>query len=115
MLELDILALGFTAEEIEKIENHFLCTFTLKDWESILVFEDTEGAFKYSFLEQASLESMAETLLEMGRISSDELAEGQTPMSYMLSRNELLLELPGGGWALLTDELLRKEVLSQID
>lgn len=115
MFDFDIESLGFTKEDIEAIKKHFLCSISLEDWESMLLFENAKEIFKYLFIEDEDKESITETLLEMARISVEDLEDGQSLMEYMIEDGEYRFKLPSGRCVIFTDELLQKEKLAQID
>lgn len=115
MLVFDIKSLGFTEEDINVIEEHFFCNLSEEDWESMRLFENTEAIFKYLFIEDEDKDHLIDTLLEMGKISGNDLKGGQSLMEYMLENDEDRLMLPEGKWVMFTHELLHKEKLSQID
>ncbi len=74
-LELEIREMGFREDEIQAIENHFLCTLDYNDWETICFIKEEDY---------------------------DEDAED-------------MLKLPTGRIAYFSDELVKKELMSQID
>ncbi|WP_212934900.1 hypothetical protein [Bacillus hominis] len=116
LLDFEIMDLGFTEEDIAEISNHFECNLTIVDWEDIMLFENDEAIFKHLFIEDQTNEAIIETLLEMGEVSAEDLADGQTVMDYMIDNgDEIIFKLPNGRWAIFTYELLRKEALQQMD
>lgn len=108
-------ALGFTEEDIEAIWLHFTCRPDLEDWKSMRLFENDDAIFKYLFIEDEDKESITETLLEMARMPVDDLKDGKSLMEYMIEDGESRYKLPSGKWVIFTDELLRKDVMAQID
>jgi len=115
MFDFDIEALGFTEVDIEAIGNHFSCSsLSYEDWESMELFENDEVIFEYLFIDNQEKESIINTLLEMGKISVEDLDEGQSLMEYMIEDDEYF-KLPNGRWVRFTDELLRKDKMAQID
>lgn len=115
MFDFDIKSLGFTEEDINTIKEHFSCNIRLEDWESMLLFENEEAIFKYLFIDNEDKESIINTLLEMGKISLEDLKDGQSIMGYMIDTDEDRFKLPDGKWVIFTDELLHKDKLAQID
>ena len=71
--EINIVELGFSKIEIEAIEEHFLITLSMYDWESIAILDEEEEEDDNHFM------------------------------------------LPTGRMVYFPNELLRKELLSQID
>ncbi|MHA4279798.1 hypothetical protein ACX16R_28290 [Bacillus cereus] len=114
--ELEIMNLGFTEDDIAVISNQFECDITILDWEDIMLFENDEAIFKYRFIDDQDKEAIIETLLEMGRVSAEDLEDGETLMGYMVDDgDETVFKLSNGRWAVVTYELLRKDELQQMD
>jgi hypothetical protein len=115
MFDFDIKSLGFSEEDINKIQSQFLCSISLEDWESMMLFENEEAIFKYLFIDNEDKESLIDTLLEMGKISVEDLDDGQSLMEYMIEDDDRCFKLPVGKWVKFTDDLLHKDKLAQID
>ncbi|PHE68529.1 hypothetical protein [Bacillus wiedmannii] len=116
-LDLEIMDLGFTEDDIEKIRNNFEYTPKLEDWEEMILFKSDEEIFKYLYIEDQSKESIVEILLEMGEVSAEDLEDGQTVINYMVDddSDEFILKLSNGRWVVFSDELLGKEARQQMD
>ncbi|MGH0973193.1 hypothetical protein ACQVT2_26280 [Bacillus paranthracis] len=75
------------------------------DWEDIKLFKSDEEIFKYFFIDDQDKESIVETLLEMGKVSAEDLEDG----------DETVFKLSNGRWAVFSYELLGKEAKQQMD
>ncbi|MEH6890169.1 hypothetical protein V7024_10710 [Bacillus sp. JJ864] len=115
MLDFDIKDLGFTEDDIAEVWGHFEYRLQFEDWESMLLFENNEEIFKYLYIDNQDTESIIDTLLEMGKISVDDLKEGQSAIEYMIECDNSIFKLPAGRWVIFSRELLHKEDLAQID
>lgn len=115
MFDFDIEVLGFTEEDIEAIKKHFLCNISPENWELMALFEDEEAIFKYLFIDNEDKESIINTLLEIGKISLEDLEDGQSLMEHMIEEDENRIKLPNGKWVIFSDELLHKELMAQVD
>ncbi|HDR8009326.1 hypothetical protein OCB08_21800 [Bacillus cereus] len=115
LMDLEIMDFGFTKEEIEEIRNNFECTPNILDWEQMILFKSDEEIFRYFFIDEQDKETIIETLLEMGRVSTDDLDDHQTVMGSMLDDcDESVFKLPNGRWVVFSDELLAKEAKQQM-
>lgn len=81
----------------------------------MLLFENEEAIFKYLFIENEDKESITSTLIEIAKISIGDIEDGQSLMEYMIEADDERFKLPHGKWVIFSDELLRKEILAQID
>ncbi|AJH60158.1 hypothetical protein bcere0016_54510 [Bacillus cereus 95/8201] len=116
LLDFEVMEFGFTKEDIENISNHFEYTLDLLDWEDIKLFKSDEEIFKYFFIDDQDKESIVETLLEMGKVSAEDLEDGETVMGYMVDDgDETVFKLSNGRWAVFSHELLGKEARQQMD
>ncbi|MFD6509228.1 hypothetical protein [Bacillus sp. NPDC060175] len=116
LMELEIMDLGFTKDDIEEIRNNFECTPNLVDWEEMILFKSDEEIFKHRFIDEQDKEAIIETLLEMGEVSAEDLEDGQTVMGYMVDNgDDTIFKLPNGRWVIFSHELLGKEARQQMD
>lgn len=114
LLEIELKEKGFTRDDIEVISNHFECDVNILDWEETMLFENDEAIFKYRFIDEQDKESIIETLLEMGRVSTEDLEDGETVMGYMVDDGEgTVFKLSNGRWAVVSQDLLDKEARQQ--
>lgn len=115
----EIIALGFSKEDIDDIWHHFSYTLSMADWKSILLFENDEEMFKYVYIEDNDdKESLIEIIFEMGKVSKEVLIEGESVINHMIevgTDEELTMKLSSGKWVVFTEELLHKEVLEAMD
>lgn len=116
LLELELREKGFTRDDIAVISNRFECDVNILDWEEILLFENDEAIFKYRFIDYQDKESIIEILLEMGRVSSADLEDGETLMGYMVNDGDpAVFKLSNGRWAIVSQDLLDKEAKQSRD
>ncbi len=112
---LEIKNLGFTTKDTDEILRRFSCRLGLEDWESMKLYENDEAIFKYLFIEGEDKESIAESFLEISRINVSDLDEGQSLMEYMIEEDESRLKLSDGKWVVFPEDLLRKDIIAQMD
>lgn len=116
-LDLEIIDLGYTEDDIDKIRNNFEYTPKLEDWEEMMLFKSDEEIFKYLFIDDQDKESIVETLLAMGEVTEEDLEDGQSVMNYMIDDDgdESIFKLSNGRWVIFSPELLGKEARQQMD
>lgn len=115
LLEIELKEKGFSRDDIAVISNHFECDVNILDWEEIMLFENDEAIFKYYFIDDQDKEAIIETLLKMGRVTTEDLEGGQTVMGYMVDDgDEAIFKLPNGRWAVVSQDLLNKEAKQQM-
>ncbi|EJS63475.1 hypothetical protein [Bacillus cereus] len=116
LLDFELKEKGFTKDDIEEIRNNFECTPNLVDWEEMKLFKSDEEIFKFRFIDDQDKEAIIDTLLELGRISAEDLEDGQTVMGYMVDDgDESVFPLPNGRWVIFPYDLLGKEARQQMD
>ncbi|PDZ92584.1 hypothetical protein CON47_06190 [Bacillus thuringiensis] len=114
LLEIELKEKGFTRDDIAVISNFFECDVNILDWEEIMLFENDEAIFKYYFIDDQDKETIIETLLKMGSVTTEDLEDGQTVMGYMVDDgNEAIFKLSNGRWAVVSQDLLDKEARQQ--
>ncbi|PFO80005.1 hypothetical protein COJ87_06200 [Bacillus cereus] len=114
LLEIELKEKGFTRDDIAVISNHFECDVNILDWEEIMLFENDEAIFKYYFIDDQDKETIIETLLKLGRVTTEDLEDGQTVMGYMIDDgDEAIFKLSNGRWAVVSQDLLDKEARQQ--
>ncbi|MGE1044092.1 hypothetical protein ACQGRZ_28650 [Bacillus wiedmannii] len=114
LLEIELKEKGFTEDDIAVISNHFECDVNILDWEEIMLFENDEAIFNYYFIDDQDKEAILETLLKMGRVTPEDLEDGQTVMGYMVDDgDEAIFKLSNGRWAVVSQDLLDKEARQQ--
>ncbi|WP_176546013.1 hypothetical protein [Bacillus thuringiensis] len=81
-----------------------------------MLFENDEAIFKYYFIDDQDKGTIIETLLKMGRVTTEDLEDGQTVMGYMVDDgDEAIFKLSNGRWAVVSQDLLDKETRQQVD
>lgn len=113
--EFQIKVLGLTEADMEALWKHFTCDISLEDLQSMQSFKNTEEMFKYLFVDDENKEEMIDTLLRMGKVSREDLEEGESVMEHMLGFQDHVFKLPSGRWIMFDDDLLRKDMLAQMD
>ena len=113
--EFQVKVLGFTQADMEALWKHFSCDIDVEDLQSMQSFENTKEMFKYLFVDDESQENIIDTSLRMGEVTNKDLGEGESAMEYMLGFQDHVYKLPSGRWVMFHEDLLRKDMLAQMD